>query len=95
MRDLTIESSKELSLILLGMKLGKSLSFDVEYETEESMMLGDFDGAGLTIHKGGRTSVESCCDIQNQVYYLAIQGAWAEAKEESETFYKGAANGDS
>lgn len=95
MKDLTIESSKELSLILLGMKLGKSLSFDIEYETEDRMMLGDFDGAGFTIHKDGVTSIESCCDIQNEVYHFAIQGAWAAAKEESETFYKGGANGDS
>ena len=96
MRDLTIESSKELSLILLGMKLGKSLSFDVEYRTEDFMMLGDFDATALSIHKGGVTSIETYCDVQKEVYYLAIQGAWAEAKEESEAFYQGAANdGDS
>ena len=89
MKDLNVESSKELSLILFGMKLGKSLSFDVEYYNEYLMQLGDFDGAGLSIHKSGAACTGTTYgDAETEVYLLAMIGAWAEAKEESERFYQ-------
>lgn len=74
-----IETEKELSALLFGLYLGKSLGMVVESSAGDWVTLGDFDSVNVTFSCNRDHSSDSACDAG----WLSVEGALSTAQREA------------